>query len=186
MAYDFSNIKILIVEDNMPMQELSRSILQTFGVGEVTAARNGRDGFESFCEYNHDIVIADWMMQPIDGISLTRMIRNDSQSPNQYAPVILMTGFGDKERVFEARDAGVTEFLVKPFNTRDLYSRLVQIIEKPRQFVRSREFFGPDRRRRKSGDYRGDLKRETDIDRDDITFIDYTDNNSPIYRRQDT
>jgi two-component system chemotaxis response regulator CheY len=73
-----------------------------------------------------------------------------------------MTGFSEKNRVIEARDAGVTEFLVKPFNTRDLYSRMLQIIEKPRQFVRADQYFGPDRRR-SSKQYIGPYKRENDL-----------------------
>ncbi len=157
------------------MLDLARSILQTFGVGTVSGAKNGLEGFEQFCNHNHDIVISDWMMRPTDGIELAKMIRNDRRSPNQYVPIVLMTGFGDKDRVFEARDAGVTEFLVKPFNTRDLYTRLVQIIEKPRQFVRADGFFGPDRRRRSKLGFEGELKRETDIERDKIAYIDYAE-----------
>src|SRR5690606_14043240 len=99
-----------------------------------------------FCEINPDIVIADWMMKPMDGISFARMVRNDPRSPNAYVPIILMTGFSERRRVLQARDAGVTEFLVKPFNARDLYKRIAQVIERPRQFVRSEDFFGPDRR----------------------------------------
>ena len=83
-----------------------------------------------------------------------------------------MTGFSEERRVINARDAGITEFLVKPFNTRDLYKRLYQIIEKPRQFVRCEEFFGPDRRRRSSSNYDGPGRRATDRrdrgDRDDF------------------
>ena len=160
------------------MLDLTRAILITFGVGSVTCTRNGKEAFKSFCKYNHDIVIADWMMQPMDGISLTHLIRNETQSPNQYVPIILMTSFGNKERIFEARDAGVTEFLVMPFNTRDLYSRLVQIIEKPRQFVRCEHFFGPDRRRQRPNEYAGTLRRETDIACSDIVHPEFTDNNS--------
>jgi DNA-binding response OmpR family regulator len=73
-----------------------------------------------------------------------------------------MTGFSEKRRVFQARDAGVTEFLVKPFNARDLYRRIAQLIERPRQFVRSEDFFGPDRRRGSSETYTGPLRRESD------------------------
>ncbi len=162
MSYEFHSISILIVEDNRPMLDLARSILQTFGVGNVIGAKNGEEGFEKFCQKNPDIVIADWMMTPTDGISLTRRIRNDPKSPNQYAPVILMTGFSERRRVFQSRDAGVTEFLVKPFNARDLYKRIAQIIERPRQFVRSEDFFGPDRRRKKQSDYSGPFRREND------------------------
>lgn len=140
MAYQFDRISVLIVEDNQAMLELLKSLLEAYGVGTVITAENGEDGFRLFCSRNPDLVIADWMMRPVDGISLTRRIRNDGKSPNQFVPIVLMTGFSEKRRVFQARDAGITEFLVKPFSARDLYRRLVQIIESPRKFVRSEDF----------------------------------------------
>lgn len=162
MSYQFSSINVLLVEDNQPMLELAKSILDTFGVGQVTTAKNGEEGFQKFCAQSPDLVIADWMMKPMDGISLTRLIRNDPKSPNPYTPVILMTGFSERRRVIQARDAGVTEFLVKPFNARDLYRRIAQVIERPRQFVRSEDFFGPDRRRKAIPDFQGPYQRESD------------------------
>ena len=160
MAYQFRNISVLIVEDNVPMMELIKALLETFGIVNVDNAKDGEEGFKKFCYSNHDLVIADWMMKPMDGISLTRLIRNDPRSPNQFVPVILVTGFSEKRRVLQARDAGVTEFLVKPFNARDLYRRIAQIIERPRQFVRSEDFFGPDRRRKRDVEYGGPERRQ--------------------------
>lgn len=162
MSYQFENIKVLIVEDNQPMLELAKTILKTFGINNVISAKNGEEGFLKYCDNNPDLVIADWMMKPMDGISLTRRIRNDPVSPNQFVPIILMTGFSEKRRVIQARDAGVTEFLVKPFNARDLYRRISQVIERPRQFVRSEDFFGPDRRRKEVSEYTGTPRRDTD------------------------
>jgi two-component system chemotaxis response regulator CheY len=162
MSYQFQKITVLVVEDNQPMLEVTKALLLTFGVGNVVTAQNGEVGFKRFCEFNPDIVIADWMMKPMDGITLTKKVRTDPLSPNPYVPVILMTGFSEKRRVFQARDAGVTEFLVKPFNARDLYRRIAQLIERPRQFVRSEDFFGPDRRRGSSEAYTGPLRRESD------------------------
>lgn len=189
MSYKFESLKVLVVEDNQPMLDLTKSILQTFGVGVIYTAVDGEHGFTIHCKTNPDMVIADWMMQPCDGISLTRRIRNDKRSPNPYVPIILMTGFSEKKRVIAARDAGVTEFLVKPFNARDLYRRIVQVIEKPRQFVKSEGFFGPDRRRNRASAYSGPLRRVDDprtaysgshaseipLSPDDITFIDNDD-----------
>jgi len=162
-------ISILVVEDNQPMLDIAKSLLLAFGVGHVIGAPDGEVGYKRFCEYNPDIVIADWMMKPMDGITFTRMIRNDTRSPNHYVPVILMTGFSERRRVLQARDAGVTEFLVKPFNARDLYKRIAQVIERPRQFVRSGDFFGPDRRRQRAGgdssrQYVGPYRRENDTE----------------------
>lgn len=166
MTYQLHRISVLVVEDNEPMLDIVKSLLLTFGVGHVIGAPDGELGFKRFCEYNPDIVIADWMMKPMDGMTFTRMIRNDERSPNHYVPVILMTGFSEKRRVLQARDAGVTEFLVKPFDARDLYKRIAQVIERPRQFVRSGDFFGPDRRRKRDaerfGNYSGPMRREGD------------------------
>lgn len=163
MSYQMHKISVLVVEDNLPMLEITKSLLLTFGVGHVITAQNGEIGFKRYVELNPDIVIADWMMKPVDGISLTRIIRNDPKSPNPYVPVVLMTGFSEKRRVFQARDAGATEFLVKPFNARDLYKRLVQVIERPRQFVKATDFFGPDRRRHSHGPYEGPMRRDGDL-----------------------
>ena len=159
MAYDFSTVSVLIVEDNQPMVTLLKTLLNTFGIEKIFTAKDGDEGFDVFKKESPDLVISDWMMKPVDGISFTRRIRNDSMSPNQFVPVILMTGFSEKRRVMQARDAGVTEFLVKPFNARDLYRRISQIIERPRQFVRSEDFFGPDRRRKSAKDYGGPERR---------------------------
>lgn len=173
MSYQLQNISILVVEDNQPMLEITKSLLLTFGVGQVVTAQNGEAGFKRFCENNNDFIIADWMMRPMDGISFTRKIRNDPASPNPYVPIILMTGFSEKRRVIQARDAGVTEFLVKPFNARDLYKRMVQIIERPRQFVRAPEFFGPDRRRSriKGRGYEGPFRRDADYNSPEIVAM---------------
>ena len=171
MSYSFEKVTVLLVEDNQPMLDLAKSLLETFGIGRVFTARDGEEGFRIFCRENPDIVVADWMMKPMDGISLARRIRNDTMSPNKFVPYILMTGFSEKRRVVEARDAGVTEFLVKPFNARDLYRRIAQIIERPRKFVRSEDFFGPDRRRKRMQNYDGPRRRDTDISDDDF-YVD--------------
>jgi DNA-binding response OmpR family regulator len=162
MAYDFSQLRVLVVEDNQPMSELIKSLLLIFGVDDVILARNGREGFDRFVLHNPDLVLADWMMREMDGIAMTNEIRTSATSPNQFVPIIMMTGFSEKHRVIEARDAGVTEFLVKPFTARDLYRRVEEIIERPRQFVRSEDFFGPDRRRRRDTGFEGPFRREID------------------------
>ncbi len=167
MSYQFQNITVLIVEDNQPMLELAKAIMTAFGVKNVLGAKNGEEGFKKFCEHNPDIIIADWMMKPMDGISLARRIRNDHNSPNKFVPFVLMTGFSEKRRVMQARDAGVTGFLVKPFTARDLYKRLYRVIERPRQFVRSEDFFGPDRRRKSVNEYEGPQRRNTDVGPED-------------------
>ena len=146
------------------MLQLVKTVLQSFGVGTVITAIDGEEAFHKFCDTNPDLVITDWMMTPVNGIELSNKIRREKDSPNPYVPILLMTGFSETTRVLEARDEGITELMVKPFNTRDLYRRLHRIIEQPRQFVRSNDFFGPDRRRKQTVSiYTGKQKRRSDL-----------------------
>ncbi|MFN9711577.1 MAG: response regulator, partial [Alphaproteobacteria bacterium] len=80
------------------------------------------------------------------------------------APVVMITGHSTYLRVSEARDAGVTEFLAKPLTARGVVERLLQAIENKRPFIRSKSYFGPDRRRRTDPNFPGPWRRETDIE----------------------
>jgi CheY-like chemotaxis protein len=162
MTYTLEKAKILIVDDMKPMLDLTQSVLKIFGFQNIETAMNGEDGFKTFCSYDPDVVVSDWMMEPVNGLEFTQMIRKNPLSPNPYVPIILMTGFSSRFRVEQSRDKGITEFLVKPFASRDLYTRLSQIIEKPRQFVDADGFFGPDRRRKYVKDYQGPRRRDDD------------------------
>lgn len=162
MAFKFGNLSVLVVEDTAPMRRLITSVLETLGVGQVFEADSGEAGFEIFRRESPDIVIADWHMEPMNGIEFTQQVRTNSLSPNRMVPVILVTGYSALSRVAQARDAGVTEFLVKPFSANDLAKRLAYVINKPRDFVDSADYFGPDRRRKANPHYTGPGRRTDD------------------------
>jgi len=162
MAFDFRKLSILIVEDTAPMRKLIASVLETMDVGMIYTAENGEQGYEQVKKFNPDIIIADWHMAPVNGIELTKEIRTNTLSPNRMAPVILVTGYSAMNRVAEARDAGVTEFLVKPFSANDLAKRIAYVINKPRDYIDCADYFGPDRRRRNDAGYKGPFRREED------------------------
>jgi two-component system, chemotaxis family, chemotaxis protein CheY len=148
MAYNFSKLKILVVEENQPMTQIICALLKGFGIAHIDVATTSEIALRKFQQEKHDLLLIDWLIKPDNGIDLTQIIRLDKDSPNPFVPIILMTGFTEKRRVLKARDTGITEFLVKPFNANDLYKRIEHIIEKPRQFVKAPGFFGPDRRRK--------------------------------------
>lgn len=163
MTYSLEKATVLVVEDMVPMAKLTKRILETFGFEEVYVAYSGEEAFTMFQEHSPDLVITDWVLDEMSGLDLVKEIRRDPLSKNAYVPIILMTGFSHKLRVMEARDIGVSEFLVKPFTAKDLYARIVQAVEKPRQFVDSGEFFGPDRRRKRANSkYDGPSRRYDD------------------------
>ncbi|MEO5338554.1 MAG: response regulator [Magnetospirillum sp. WYHS-4] len=152
------NVDVVLADDNEHMRSLIKSMLMAFGCKKV---RDARDGTEALEHMNHrmcDILITNWNMQPLDGLELVRLLRKSDDSPNPFVPIIMITAFAERRRVFTARDAGINEFLVKPLSAKSLWSRLVAVIEKPRDFVRTKHFFGPDRRRR-NDEFSGEDRR---------------------------
>ncbi len=153
------NLVVLIVDDHANMRKIVNTILHALGIQFVYEAIDGADGFEAMRAYNPDIVIVDWEMPGIDGIEFTELIRKASDSPNPYVPIIFLTSYSGRTHVCRARDAGVTEFLTKPVSANAIYLRLMSIINKPRAFISSRNYFGPCRRRRVNKDYAGRERR---------------------------
>lgn len=160
MRYEL--LKILLVDDNHHMRVLLSEILRAIGVRELYDANDGAEGLEMMRKFAIDIVITDLSMQPLDGIDFVRLLRNSPDSPNQMAPVIMITGHSTLARVNEARDAGVNEFMAKPLTARGVVERITQVVENPRSFVRTADYFGPDRRRRVDPEYPGPLRRQSD------------------------
>ena len=161
-GYNLSRVRVLIVDDNKNMREIIRSMLEAFGVSKFREAEEGEVGYKRFVEFNPDLVICDWNMEPVDGIEFTRRVRNNEDSPNRFVPVVMLTANTEAHHVVQARDVGVTEYLAKPLSAQSLYQRISAAIESPRPFVRTKTYFGPDRRRKRKGDYEGPERRVSD------------------------
>lgn len=158
-GYRFDRMKVLVVDDNVHMRKLVTTILQAFGVIQIYEAENGERAWSILREANPDVVVLDWVMEGMSGIELMRMIRTNPQSANPFVPVIMLTGHTSIEHVNKARDSGINEFIAKPVSVKTMMQRLVAVIEHPRPYVRTSVYFGPCRRRRGDGDYRGPERR---------------------------
>jgi two-component system, chemotaxis family, chemotaxis protein CheY len=156
-AYQFDRFSCLIVEDTTFMRSLIVSALNALGIYQVKLAEHGGDAIDLIRLMKTDpmkagiqsvdLIISNWQMSPVDGMMLLRWVRRGGDSPNRFIPFLMITAFSEPERVLEARDLGVTEFLSKPFSVNQLAQKLVSVIERPRQFVHTHDYFGPDRRR---------------------------------------
>ncbi len=162
--YNIERLNFLIVDDNKHMCLLVKSILNAFGVRNVVEAGDGADAFKALKHFSADIIICDWVMQPLDGLDFVRLVRTGKDSPNPYVPVIMLTGHTEMHRVMEAREAGANEFLAKPVSPMKLYARITSIIERQRNFVKTKTYFGPDRRRQKLASYKGPERRQKRAD----------------------
>jgi two-component system, chemotaxis family, chemotaxis protein CheY len=160
--YNLEELNVLIVEDNKHMQLLLKEILRSFRIRNIRTADDGADGLKELKTFAADLVIADWNMEVLDGLDFIRMVRTGSDSNNPYVPIIMLTGHTETNRIIEAREAGMSEYLAKPVSAKSLYQRICLIIEKPRQFVKAGLYFGPDRRRRKSTDKTNKGRRAND------------------------
>ena len=147
-TYDFSNLTVLVVEDNHHMALIVRTLLKGFGVQKVHEVADAPAALEALATYAPDVIILDYMLKGLDGIELTSLIRNAEDSPNRFVPIIMVSAHSERRRVEAALNAGVHEFLKKPISAKDLYLRLLEVIEHPRPSVRNGAFFGPERRRR--------------------------------------
>ena len=158
----FELLKILVVEDNRHMRVLLAEILRAIGINQIYEACDGAEGLQMMRSPPVDIVLTDLAMEPLDGIDFVRLLRNAADSPNQLVPVIMITGHFTMARIREARDAGVNEFLAKPITARGVIERIHQIIDHARPFVRTDDYFGPDRRRRNDPRHEGPWRRAAD------------------------
>lgn len=149
MSLKLDSLSVHVVEDNPFMRSILKGILATLGVGTVVESESAEDALELLAgSSTPDILLIDWMMPGMDGIELVQKIRNDPDSKVPFVPVIMLTAFSEYENVVQARDVGVNEFLAKPVSVKGLVSRLDAVINKPRLFVRTEQYFGPCRRRR--------------------------------------
>jgi len=160
--YSLERLNLLVVDDNKHMRALVKSILHALGVRSVKEAIDGADAFKELRHFPADLIICDWNMEPLDGLDFVRLVRTGGDSPNPYVPIIMLTGHTEMNRVIEARDSGVHEFLAKPISAKKLYSRIKAIIEHDRKFIKAGRYFGPDRRRKADPNYSGPDRRNED------------------------
>jgi CheY-like chemotaxis protein len=158
-GYRFDRLKILVIDDNQHMRKLVVTVMQAFGAVQIYEAVDGQRAWSMLRDVNPDVIILDWMMEGMNGLDFTKMVRTSVASPNPYVPIIMLTGNTSLEAVSQARDAGVNEFLAKPVSVKSILVRLTSVIEHPRPFVRTKGYFGPCRRRRGKEEYRGPERR---------------------------
>jgi DNA-binding response OmpR family regulator len=145
-GYDLSKLAVLIVEKERSMRTLLRFLLREFGIRNVHEAATPESGFAEFNRRVPDLVLVDWCPE-FDGVGLVRRIRTDKDSPYPQAPIIMISAFGETKRIYQAIDAGMNEYLVKPVSPNLLYVRIASVIDNPRPFIRAKSYTGPCRRR---------------------------------------
>jgi CheY-like chemotaxis protein len=160
---DFSRCRILLLDPFIGTRRLiSDMLIRDMRVERVRAATSISDAMEKLNDEKpagggFNILFTDWSGQ-VDAIRLLGVLRA-TDSPYRFLPVVVMSAINSLDSVREARDAGMNEFMLKPFSAAVLQSRLRSITQVPRLYVEAAPFFGPDRRRRRDG-YGGAERRD--------------------------
>jgi len=125
MAVD-KNMPILIVDDYKTMLRIIRNLLKQIGFTNVEEATDGSAALQKLREGTFRLVISDWNMEPMTGIELLREVRDDASL--KHIPFIMVTAESKTENVVIAKEAGVSNYIVKPFNAATLKSKLVGVL----------------------------------------------------------
>lgn len=146
----FAQVAVLVADSDVRTAELVRRVLFSFGFRKIFVADNPEEALQQMRAKRIELVITESRMDRGGGIRLVRQVRgmSDDQHLRRDIPIIMLTAESEKDDVLRARDAGITEFLVKPFSAKTLSHRIVQVIDNPRVFVQAANYAGPCRRRR--------------------------------------
>ncbi|MBL8706516.1 MAG: response regulator [Rhodospirillales bacterium] len=125
MAVDM-NMPILIVDDYKTMLRIIRNLLKQLGFDNVDEATDGSAALQKLRQKDFALVISDWNMEPMTGIELLREVRADAKLKSM--PFIMVTAESKTENVISAKAAGVSNYIVKPFNAATLKMKLSAVL----------------------------------------------------------
>ena len=125
MAVD-KDMPILIVDDYKTMLRIIRNLLKQLDFHNVDEALDGGAALQKLREKTYGLIISDWNMEPMTGIQLLKEVRSDKEFKKM--PFIMITAESKTENVVIAKEAGVSNYIVKPFNAATLKSKLVGVL----------------------------------------------------------
>jgi len=153
--------RILIVDPNPYAARLLSELCKEMGARQIATALRSDRGLEVTAEFEPDIIFTEYNGPDIDGVEFTKRLRRSKLTAHR-APVIMVTNEATAASIIAARNAGVHEFLRKPYTSGDLFRRIENVALKPRDWIEAQMYVGPDRRRFNSEDYAGSKKRRAD------------------------
>ncbi|MFQ5443396.1 MAG: response regulator [Nitrospinales bacterium] len=110
----YPNIKILVVEDDLPMRKLIVRHLTKFGFTQISEVEDGKKAVDQIKKSKVDLIISDWNMPNFTGLDLLKSVRKDADKKD--IPFIMVTSNLQKEEIIEAAKAGVNQYIIKPFD----------------------------------------------------------------------
>lgn len=153
--------RVLVVDPSPASARMLMDLLHNIWPGQVWTATSVDTGLAVAGTVEPQMVFVEYSAADLDGLAFTRRLRRGDHACRK-APVIMITALATPGVILGARDAGVHEFLRKPFTNRDLVKRIEAVTRYPRGWIEGMAYVGPDRRRFNSADYNGVRKRRAD------------------------
>ena len=119
-------LRVMVVDDSKTMRNIEKSILNQLGYTEVEEACNGQDALTKVAAFNPDLLLLDWNMPNMDGLTFVKTYREQGNK----TPIIMVTTENEKTRIVEAIKAGVQNYVVKPFTPDVLGERIADTMAK--------------------------------------------------------
>lgn len=136
----------MLVDNSPMMRELVQGVLESVGVKHFVTAADGHRALALMPAFGPHLAFVDWEMEPINGLEFVRAVRQLPERDNPFLPIIMLTSHAEEPWVVEAKNAGVHEYLIKPTTGAAILARLASVINNPRPFVHTDDYFGPARR----------------------------------------
>lgn len=121
------NMKILVVDDMVTMRKIVKNILKQLGFANTDEAENGQEGLQKLRDGSYHFVVSDWNMPVMTGIDMLRAIRADEKLKS--IPVLMVTAEAQQSNLIEAVQAGVSNYIVKPFTAETMQEKIAKIFK---------------------------------------------------------
>ena len=141
-----AGVRILLLDDNQHMREVLASLLAGLGCDDVSTSDTVKDALERVMTFKPDLVITDFQLADETGADFLKALRANSDELVASLPVIFATSHTEPEEVLALTSMGADEVIGKPVTADALYRAIATVASERRQFVKTRSYFGPDRR----------------------------------------
>lgn len=121
------NMQVLIVDVHSPMRRIIRNLLNQIGFANIDEANDGQAALKLVGEKKYGLVISDWSMEPVSGLELLKSIRT-SVNDNKAVPFIIVSSESKSDNILAAKEAGVNNYIVKPFNAETFKTKISAVL----------------------------------------------------------
>ena len=149
MLQAITKLHVLVADPSSHMAALVAQMLHSLKIRSVDALVDRDPIISELNRRPFDLILIDEQMAGGNDFALIRSLRQSASHPNRLTPIIMLAAAPDAKMIATARDAGVTEFLRKPFSAEHIQLRIDALRKAPRPFVEAEHYAGPDRRRKR-------------------------------------